>query len=299
MRPRGARWLAWLPLIALAGCAELQRRDPELAEILARREERIERALALPDSVVTDAPVLRWILPDALREISGMVLTADDRLFVHGDEQAMVHEIDYRRGVILKRFSLGSPPVRGDFEAIAIVRDTMLMLTSDGMLYRFTEGADSAAVPYSRIDTGLGGRCEFEGMTFDPVADALILACKNALDDAGDDAMLLYRWPMSTATPAPMLLTVPLAAVIGTREWTAFQPSDITFDSRSGNYLIVASRQKALAAITPAGAVMLSRSLPPGHPQTEGVAITSDNLLLVSDEATLGPAVLTAYRWHP
>jgi hypothetical protein len=51
-----------------------------------------------------------------------------------------------------------------------------------------------------------------------------------------------------------------------------------------------------LVEITPAGGVVASRSLPPGHAQPEGLAITRDNLLLVSDEAATGPAMLTAYR---
>jgi hypothetical protein len=49
--------------------------------------------------------------------------------------------------------------------------------------------------------------------------------------------------------------------------------------------------------ITPDGAVVSVRSLPPGHDQPEGIAITADSILIVSDEAVRKPAAITLYRW--
>jgi hypothetical protein len=34
------------------------------------------------------------------------------------------------------------------------------------------------------------------------------------------------------------------------------------------------------------------------HPQAEGVAITHDHILLISDESTTNAASLTLYRWR-
>jgi hypothetical protein len=137
-------------------------------------------------------------------------------------------------------------------------------------------------------------------MAFDSAANSLVLACKNVRDGGVNDAMVLYKWPLgndSTATGLPpAAIRVPLAAIAGTLGWTKIEPSDITVDRRTGNYLIVASGQKALIEITPVGEVVFSRALPTGHAQPEGLAITRDNLMLVSDEANQGPAVLTAYR---
>jgi hypothetical protein len=41
-----------------------------------------------------------------------------------------------------------------------------------------------------------------------------------------------------------------------------------------------------------------SQPLPDGHRQAEGVAITQDSLLLVSDEANVKPPAITVYRWR-
>jgi hypothetical protein len=95
----------------------------------------------------------------------------------------------------------------------------------------------------------------------------------------------------------PSRLTVPLALVIGSNGWKGLHPSDITIDPLSGNYVLVAAEERALIEITPAGAVVFSRALPPGLAHAEGVAITKDSILIISAEAGTGPAAVSLYRW--
>jgi hypothetical protein len=45
--------------------------------------------------------------------------------------------------------------------------------------------------------------------------------------------------------------------------------------------------------------VLRSEPIPGDHRQPEGVAITRDSILLVSDEANVKPAVITLYKWRP
>jgi len=90
---------------------------------------------------------------------------------------------------------------------------------------------------------------------------------------------------------------VPITEVIGSNPWKSIFPSDITIDPFNGNYVLIAARQQALIEITPAGEVVFSRALPGPHEQAEGVAITKDSILMISDEAVRRPAVVTLYRW--
>jgi len=60
----------------------------------------------------------------------------------------------------------------------------------------------------------------------------------------------------------------------------------------------VASKEKGLVVITPDGEVVRSQPLPGDHRQAEGVAVTQDSLLLVSDEANVKPPAITVYRWR-
>ena len=136
-------------------------------------------------------------------------------------------------------------------------------------------------------DTRLGHECEFEGVAFDPNLNALLLACKNVRTKGPlRDSLVIYRWklPDGGGTGSPQL-AVPLSEIIGANGWKGLHPSDITIDPFSGNYVLVAGEEKALIEITPAGEVVSLRPLPGSLEHTEGVAITPDSLLILSDEA--------------
>jgi uncharacterized protein YjiK len=241
----------------------------------------------------------QWPLPKSLKEISGLALTADGRLLAHDDSHGRVSEIDYRRGTIVKTFLLGPDDVKADFEGITVAEGNVFMLASDGKLYQFREGADGERVPYTVHDTGLGDICEFEGVAFDPSIGSLLMACKIVKVPALRDSVVIYRWKLLEGlSRADRLsrLTVPAASVIGAHGWKTVHPSDITVDPRSGNYVMVASKDKALIEITPSGAVVSVRLLSGEHAQPEGLAITKDRVLIISDEAGSGPAVITLYR---
>jgi hypothetical protein len=69
----------------------------------------------LPQVAMTDNAVQQWRLPDKLKEISGLALSSDGRLFAVADEMAVVYEINYTDGKLVRAFALGDPPVPGDF----------------------------------------------------------------------------------------------------------------------------------------------------------------------------------------
>jgi uncharacterized protein YjiK len=264
------------------------------------RATRLDQALAVQDTTgAREAPLAQWLLPPGLQEISGLALTKDNRLLVHDDELGQVSEIDYRRGVLVKRFSLGKG-IAGDFEGIAVANDALFMITGKGKLYEFAEGANGTRVEFTVHDTGLEEECAFEGVAFEPATNSLLLSCKIVLNKELRDALVIYRWSLadSTSTRASRLV-VPLAAIIGEHKWKNVQPGDITVDPLTGNYVLVASasNDKALIAITPAGAVVFARQLGTRHHQPEGIAISKDGMLIVSDEAAAPPAIITLYRW--
>lgn len=298
-------WAGVLFLTAVvgSGCQSFAVRPSKAPDSLelAAREARLAKNIALADTgSVHDRAVALWVLPRAISEISGLALTADQRLLVHGDENGAVSEIDYRRGVVVKQFLLGKKhTVHADFEGITVAGDKIFMLASNGDLYEFKEGAAGERVDYTLHDTHLGKECEFEGVAYDPATASLLLACKHVYSRELKNLLVIYRWKLEK-DPGPRLtmLTVPLDDAIGANPWKSLFPSDITIDPFNGNYILIAARQQALIEITPAGDVVLTRPLPGPHEQAEGVAITKDSLLLISDEAVRRPAVLTLYRWH-
>lgn len=288
-------------LLAAAAC---QRSDDDLPSVdrsptALARQVRLEHSLADKDSAGHDAPLARWILPRELREISGLTLTKDGRLLAQTDEVGKVWEIDYRRGILVKRFALGTGGVHGDFEGITTANGNVIYLfTSRGKLYEFHEGANHADVGFQTYDTGLRDACEFEGVAFDPTINSLLLACKTVHDSTVHNSIVIYRWRLNGDTASRLSrLIVPIADVIGDNDWKSFRPSDITIDPFNGNYVLIASKEHGLIEITPSGAPVFARPLPPDHIQAEGIAITKDSLLIISDEGGADLGMITLYKW--
>jgi uncharacterized protein YjiK len=292
-------------LLILVPCAAACRDTPQakaaqVRALEAARKQELARRIATADAnQATTSPLAMWFVPPELREISGLTLTARGNVLAHDDELARIFEIDPKSGIVLKRFSLEGAP-HGDFEAIATVGSDLYLLHSNGNLFKFKEGADGDIVPYTKHTTGLGRECEFEGMAYEADSSRLLLACKKVGSKSMKDDLVIYRVPLPISDSSRITaLTIPLAAVIGANRWKHFEPSDMAIDPNTRNYVLIASLQKALAVITPGGDVVRSGPLPGDHPQPEGLAITTDNIMIISDEANTKPAVITLYRWRP
>jgi len=237
-------------------------------------------------------------LPRALQEISGLAVTPDGRVFAHGDERALVVQIDACAAKAVKAFSLGAPPVLGDFEGIAIVGERFFLITSIGQLYEFREGADGAAVPFTVRDTGFGKVCEIEGLAYEPGDRVLLVGCKQPARREPRGEISILRWSLDRAALAdPPSLTIPLGDVIKRLGGKSFHTSSIERDARTGHYLLVAGPERTLVEVTAKGAVVNARALRRQlHPQPEGLTLVGDSLLVIGDEGANGRASITCYH---
>jgi uncharacterized protein YjiK len=244
------------------------------------------------------APAGRWKLPRALDEISGLAIDGAGRIFAHDDERAIVYELDPVSQRIVKRFAFGRPAVRGDFEGIALAGDRVILMTSDGDLYVGREGNDGEAVPYTTQATGIGRRCEVEGLAWDEGARSLLIACKTPRIKALSGRLAVFAWPLDQRTPvATPKILVPMPAVVRRLGHGAFSPTELLIDSKTGHLLLLAARPPAIVELTPAGELVgVARLRGALHRQAEGLALERDGTLLVSDEANGARATLTAYR---
>ena len=284
--------------IGSSACKSEAEQSKAEAAALAAREKRFQARLAKADESNSNEPVALWIMPAVLQEISGIALTPEGRLFAHDDELARIFEIDAKRGVIKKSFMLGKG-LHGDFEGITVVGQDLYMTLSNGLIYKFREGENESTVPFTTIDTHLGKECEFEGIAYEPDSARLVLPCKNAKLKHLDDEMVIYRWKIGAKDSTGLsMISVPFSEVAGSNKWKKFRASDITIEPATGNYVIISSQEKGLIVMTPSGEILRSEPLPGSHSQAEGVAITRDNILIISDEATSKPAAITLYKWN-
>jgi len=292
--------IALLAVVVASGvsCKSDADRQKETSQLLNARVHRMSALLARADSTPkSNHPVAMWIMPPELREISGLALSTNGRLFAHDDEEGKVYELDPRRGVILKSFTLGNGPKK-DFEAITIAGQDIYMLVSDGVLYRFREGANNSRVTYQVFDTHLGKECEFEGLVYDADSARLLMPCKVVHKKNLRGNLVIYRVKLPVESASLSVQTIPMEDVTGNQQWKDFRPSDMTIDPLTRNYVILSSRDPALIEVTPDGDVVKAEKLPGRHNQPEGIAITPDSILIISDEATSKPAAVTLYRWR-
>jgi len=282
--------------LSLGGCSRLDADGAQKSELKAR-EKRLTEKLSVARQGGAAVPLAKWILPAALREVSGLALLDDGRLLAHNDEQSRVYVIDPLRGVALKMFIVGQPAIRADFEGITVGPGVIYMVDSNGNIYRFEEGEDREHVRYTLHDPKLGRECEFEGIAYEPDSARVVMPCKNVGMKEMKGNLVIYRWRPEAPEEAPTMMAIPLATLVGPSGLKELHPSDMAIDPRTGNYVIIASPEKVIVEITPAGQLVQVIRLPSGPRQPEGIAITNDSILIVSDEARKTAASITLYRW--
>ncbi len=248
--------------------------------------------------LLDSASLQQWKLPKKLKEISGLALTPDDRLFAVGDEKAVVYELDYRQGKIVKAFALGDPTVRGDFEGIAFLNDVFYVVTSRGRLYATAEGNDGDRMQFKTYKTGLGKLCEIEGLAQDAQSGTLLLACKKSKSKEKGDTLPVFVWSPATGEllheREVEIPTDEIAKRLGKKR---VSPSAITIDPETGNFYGIAGPQRAIFELKPNGELIDAIILPLAdrHRQAEGIEITRDGKLLIADEGGKKKARLSVY----
>lgn len=258
-----------------------------------------QRKISLANYDLKVETATHWKLPGHLEEISGLAMTLDNQLMAHNDEKAVIHEIDYQNGEIVKAFQLADikNPENDDFEGIATVNDQVYLVTSSGRIYEGSRGAEGESVLYNIYATGVGRDYEIEGLAYDATQQALLLMCKDARRADLKEQLVIYHWSIDEKQLIEdahiVIPVIEFTRYIGGKE---FQPSGIERHPVSGNYFVLAAGQKAIAEITTGGQVVAAKQFPAQwHRQPEGITFAADGTLIIADEGSGRKARLTLY----
>jgi uncharacterized protein YjiK len=252
-------------------------------------------AAAAPAAAPEAEDFRQWALPDKLREISGLALTSDERLLAVTDEQAIVYELDYETGKLVKAFALGRPVVSGDFEGIAVLNDVVWLMTSKGELFAAREGENGERVEYDYYDTKLGKQCELEGLAEVTSRNSVALICKEARKKK---KQRVFEWSLVNGSFEQIAeFDLPAKAMEDAVGKKKVRPSGLTMNPDTGNWIVVAARQHAVFEVGGDGEFIdvIMRLDPDRHRQAEGIAVTRDGRLIIADEAGNGRARLSVY----
>jgi uncharacterized protein YjiK len=236
-------------------------------------------------------------LPDEISEISGIAVTGDDRLFCHGDEDADVFQIDMNTGKVIKKFYVGETSVNGDFEDITIAGERFFLVESKGVIVEFNEGGDGEHVPYVVYKTFLKSSNNVEGLCYDPEINSLLLVCKDYPGKGYEKNKAVYYLFLNNMTlyEKPRFL-IPLKDIKKNTSENEFSPSGIARHPKTGTFFIIAARGNAIIELSRDGEILAQRDLPEKvHKQPEGIAITGDGTVLISNEGRFKSARLISY----
>jgi hypothetical protein len=248
-------------------------------------------------------PAWRAELPKALAEISGLAPAGDGSVYAHGDEQAAVFRFDLATRRPTARFGLAGRTglLHGDFEDIQVLGRRVYLVTSEGAIYEAPLAGDGQVVEAVRRTPGFGGNCEVEGMAWDPDTNSLLLLCKQVKSKRWKKQVVVLAVSVATwrVEPEPRML-IPEARLEEVTGAKGFGGSAIARHPRTGTFLLVAGPQRTYAEVDARGRVLGGGKLDKRrHPQPEGLAVTAELTLLISDESVSGPATITAYAPRP
>lgn len=278
--------------------------DPALADSASPRVAPAEgRAITLDDYDLDPRSATRWKLPGRLQEISGLALSENGTVLAHDDEEGTVFAVDLATGTVAKSFELTDARGRidADFEGLAVAGGRVYLVTSDGHVYEAAEGVAGGRAPCVVYDTRLGKDYEIEGLAYEPGARELLLASKAARGTASRGPLYVFRWSTETKRLVEGgRIAIPVRDIAKRLGRGAFAPSGIERHPLSGNYVLVAGPQHALAEIAPDGTLLGARELSgQWHRQPEGITFAADGRLIVSDEGASKRARLTIYPLRP
>lgn len=220
-------------------------------------------------------------LPRALREISGLAITAEDTLLAHNDEDLTVFELT-STGKLLQVKSDKRVNLQLDFEGITVAGEQVSLISSKGVLVSGNLPLDKK--PFRRWDTGLNDICEIEGLDYLSARKALIVLCKRIRGGKNKrEIRLMLLTQDNDATRVEQISVVFPAAQNPSIK--AFTGSGVVHVPGLDHFLVLSSRTRAIAELTSDGELVRIRRLKKKlHRQPEGIEITAAGDLLIANE---------------
>ncbi|MEM1328300.1 MAG: SdiA-regulated domain-containing protein [Bacteroidota bacterium] len=250
------------------------------------------------------------ILPDYLKEISGISLSADHQsLWAVQDEWGIIYQVDLMSHEVRDSISFWKD---GDYEDIEVVGNTCFVLKSTGTVYRFLPEADTLIVEKQK--GGLSKEDDAEGLCYDAKQDRLLITCKN-----GDSRQrTIHSFDMkehSFAPASPMAITrEALVAFLDEHpelenrdklynnfeaEKFKFAPSAIAIHPITDHFYVLSSKGKTLLILDRSGQIIHIQKLKKQiHAQPEGICFDASGRLYISNEGIKKEAA-KIYRFDP
>jgi len=143
-----------------------------------------------------DNPDETFFMPAYLKEISGLAYLKDENILCIQDESAEIFVLSIDKKGIINNYRFGGS---GDYEDIAINKQTAYVLRSDGRIYSI-ENFDKENRKTREIKTPLSSKNDAEGLCYDEETKSLLIACKGEPSTSKEKQYKGYRAIYSLST---------------------------------------------------------------------------------------------------
>lgn len=233
----------------------------------------------------------KWELPSILNEISGLSYLGNNEMACIQDEDGVIFIFNLETSKITSRIEFGES---GDYEGLAVAKDTAYVLRSDGKIYEVKNFRGKAP----KIDTyqisGLDIN-EAESLEIDVKNNRLLFAVKeynNRKDTKG-----IYAFDLSTKSlEKGRHFTLDgndeiYRNLVGGRSSRIIRPSAIRFHPKTGELYVLEGNQPKLIILDAEGNEVKIHILnTETFPQPEALDFDEENRLYISNESRRQPA---------
>ncbi|MEW5801383.1 MAG: SdiA-regulated domain-containing protein [bacterium] len=230
-------------------------------------------------------PSNKFKLPHELDEISGLSYLRQNELVCIQDEKEAVYVFDIAKEKIINACKYGKS---GDCEDVAVVKNTIYVLESNGHIYEIEkfEKKNHRVKRYKALV--LSKENNTEGLAFDEGSYSLLITCKGSQEIEEQDVNLrgkkaIYRFDLNTKKISPK----PAYAInVKNMGGGTFQPSGIAVHPITRQIYMISSVDKTLLALNQQGKIIavekLNRKI---FKQPEGICFNSHGDLFISNES--------------
>lgn len=233
-------------------------------------------------------------LPSILNEISGIAFNnrRADTMYAEQDEEGR-----------LCYFPTNNPDVKsrkfakkGDYEDLAILNGTVVMLRSDGVLFSFPlDVAGAEEIAGVQETKGVLPEGEYEAMYADETNAQVYVLCKNCMAD--NPTKLISGYILSLTAQGKLELksdfkvnSTDISAKLDKKK-LSFRPSALAKNPSTGEWYIVSSVNSLLVLTNEKWMPLAVYPLDPSiFNQPEGICFDSDNNMYISNERGDRPA---------
>ena len=244
-------------------------------------------------------------LPSELVEISALAYNvADQTLLAVNDEKGRVYNLNAKDGSIIKKIKFAGA---GDYEGVEMTGNTIYVLKANGRILPIDTQSWKTGAAYK---TPLTTSNDVEGLGYDPLQNALILACKGAgalkKKSKLKNTKAFYAFDLAekklVEKPKFVITDKALEKFLDQKEKaldglskkakkklenriTSFSPSAIAKHPKSGHYYILSSVGKLLVVCNEKGGILSVQFLDKKQfIQPEGICFSPDGTMYISNE---------------